>query len=63
LKVFDVLGKEVAVLVNENKEPGIYNYEFRSAEGGRNYEFSSGVYFYQLRAGEFMQIQKKVILK
>ncbi|OGU33252.1 MAG: hypothetical protein A2057_08620 [Ignavibacteria bacterium GWA2_35_9] len=63
LKVFDVLGNEVAVLVNEWKEAGNYNYEFRSATGGRNYELPSGVYFYQLKAGEFTATKKFILLK
>ncbi|MFA6598611.1 MAG: endonuclease [Ignavibacteriaceae bacterium] len=59
LKVYDVLGKEVALLVNEKQEPGVYNYEL----GIRNYELSSGIYFYQLQAGAFVQTKKMVILK
>jgi len=62
-KVYDVLGNEVAVLVNEWKESGSYNYEFGSAKGGRNYELPSGVYFYQLISGEFMDTKKLILLK
>lgn len=63
LKIYDVLGNEVATLVNEEKQPGYYNYELGSAMGGRNYELSSGVYFYQLRANNSMQTKKMMILK
>ncbi|MDP1995276.1 MAG: T9SS type A sorting domain-containing protein, partial [Ignavibacteria bacterium] len=59
LKVFDILGNEIATLVNEEKQPGVYNYEL----GIRNYELSSGVYFYQLRAGNFVQTKKMMVLK
>ena len=63
LKVFDILGTEVATLVNEEKPAGSYNYEL----GIRNYELSSGVYFYQLRSsfsgGSFLQTKKMIILK
>ena len=59
LKLFDVLGNEVATLVNEYQQAGRHNYEL----GIRNYELTSGVYFYQLRAGEFMQTKKMVVLK
>jgi CubicO group peptidase (beta-lactamase class C family) len=52
LKVFDVLGREIAVLVDEQKSPGSYNSTFSI----RNSEFSSGVYFYQLKSGSFIQI-------
>jgi len=59
LKIFDVLGNEVATLVNKEMRPGYYNYEL----GIRNYELSSGVYFYQLRAGNFVQTKKMVLLR
>lgn len=59
LKVYDVLGNEVATLVNEMKQPGVYNYEL----GFTNYFLSSGIYFYQLRAGNFVQTKKMIILK
>jgi photosystem II stability/assembly factor-like uncharacterized protein len=59
LKIYDVLGKEVATLVNGEKGPGLYNYEF----GIRNYELASGIYFYQLRAGSFVQTKKMIYLK
>jgi len=59
LKVYDVLGNEVATLVNEEKQPGVYNYEL----GIRNYELASGVYLYQLRVGGFVQTKKMIVLK
>jgi hypothetical protein len=57
LKEFDVLGKEVATLVNEEKPAGNYEVEF----DGR--ELTSGVYFYQLKSGEFIQTKKMLLLK
>jgi len=59
LKLFDILGREVATLVDEIKESGNHNYPFSIL----NYPLSSGVYFYQLRAGEFVSTKKMVILK
>lgn len=59
LKVFDVLGNEVTTLVNEEKNPGTFKVEFNS----KNLLLSSGVYFYQLRAGGFVQTKKMVILQ
>jgi hypothetical protein len=59
LKVYDVLGREVATLVNEYRPAGIYNVEFRI----ENLELSSGVYFYQLKAGEFIQTKKMIVMK
>jgi endonuclease/exonuclease/phosphatase family metal-dependent hydrolase len=59
LKIYDMLGREVATLVNENQKPGIYNYQFSI----NNYQLSSGVYFYQLKAGEFIQTRKMILMK
>jgi hypothetical protein len=57
LKVYDVLGNEVATLVNEHKPAGEYEVEFDASVLG------SGVYFYILRAGEFVQSKKMLLLK
>ena len=57
LKVFDVLGNEVAILVNENKSPGSYEVEF----DGSN--FSSGIYFYTLKVGEFTETKRMLLIK
>ena len=61
LKVYDVLGNEVAELVNEEKTPGSYEVEFSS---GLIYQtISTGVYFYQLRAGNFVETKKMLLMK
>jgi len=57
LKVYDVLGNEVATLVNKEKEAGIYEVEF-NATG-----ITSGIYFYKLQAGNFVETKKMIILK
>ncbi|MGA8265493.1 MAG: T9SS type A sorting domain-containing protein, partial [Ignavibacteriaceae bacterium] len=57
LKVYDVLGREVATLVNEEKHTGRYNVTFSASK------YSSGVYFYRITAGNFSQIKKMVLLK
>ncbi|MBK7228838.1 MAG: T9SS type A sorting domain-containing protein [Ignavibacteriales bacterium] len=59
LKVFDVLGREVATLVDEYRDAGSYNLEFRI----ENLELSSGIYFYQLKAGEFVETKKMLLIK
>ena len=57
LKVYDVLGNEVATLVNEEKQPGVYEVEFNShSDEGQN--LSSGIYFYQLKAGSFVEYKE-----
>lgn len=56
LKVFDILGNEVAVLLNEYRDAGEHKVKF----DGRN--LSSGIYFYQLKAGDFIQTKKLIIL-
>jgi hypothetical protein len=62
LKVYDVLGNEIATLVNEEKQPGIYEVEFSlNSDGGRN--LSSGIYFYQLKSGNFVETKKMLLLK
>ncbi len=57
LKVYDITGKEVAVLVNEMKQAGEYNVEFSAGK------YASGVYYYKLEAGSYKNIQKMVLVK
>ncbi len=61
LKVFDVLGNEVATLVDEYKPAGSYEVEFKSAIG--SWQLASGIYYYQLRAGEFVQTKKMILMR
>lgn len=63
LKVYNAIGTEVTTLVNEYKEAGSYTYELGSANSGKNYKLSSGIYFYTLRAGDFVQTKKMILLK
>lgn len=62
VKIYDVLGKEVATLVNEYKEAGNYEIEFNVAQGSLP-EITSGVYFYQLRAGDYVETKKMVLMR
>ena len=57
LKVYDVLGNEVATIVNEEKSPGMYEVEFNAEN------LSNGFYFYQLTAGTFSEKKKMILLK
>jgi hypothetical protein len=57
LNIYDVLGNEVATLVNEYKSAGTYEVEFNAAK------FTSGVYFYRLQAGSFVETKKMILLK
>ncbi|NNL22682.1 MAG: T9SS type A sorting domain-containing protein, partial [Ignavibacteriaceae bacterium] len=57
LKVYDVLGMEVATLVNEEKPAGEYEIEFDANE------LTSGIYFYQIKAGNFIETKKMVLMK
>lgn len=57
IKVFDVLGNEIATLVDEYKPAGKYEVEF---DGSR---LASGVYFYQLKAGEYTAVKKMLLIK
>jgi len=57
LKVFDLLGSEVAELVKGEIDAGTYDVTFNAAN------LPSGVYFYQLKAGDFVEIKKMVLLR
>ena len=63
LKVYDILGKEVATLVNEQQRPGNYEVTFISVKTHRHASLSSGIYFYQFQAGDFIQTKKMIIIK
>jgi hypothetical protein len=67
LKVYDILGNGVATLVDEYKPDGKYEVEFSaksgSASGGNAYSLPSGVYFYQLRAGDYVAVKKMILLR
>jgi hypothetical protein len=57
LKVYDILGREVAALVNEVKQAGSYSVTF---DAGR---LASGIYFYKLQSGSFVETKKMILLK
>ena len=57
IKLFDILGKEVETLVDENKPAGKYEVEFDASQ------LSSGTYFYSLRAGSFVETKKMILLR
>jgi len=57
IKIFDLLGREVMTLVNEIKNAGRYEVTFK----GEN--FSSGIYYYRIKAGNYEQIRKMILLK
>jgi hypothetical protein len=57
LRIYDVLGNEIRALVNEEKSIGNYDVEF-NATG-----LPSGIYFYQLKAGNFVETKKMILLK
>ncbi|GIV45288.1 MAG: hypothetical protein KatS3mg036_0106 [Ignavibacterium sp.] len=57
LKIYDILGNEVATLVNEEKPAGIYEVEFNASQ------LSSGIYFYKINAGSFSDTKKMILIK
>ena len=57
LKVYDILGNEIVTLVNEYKPAGNYKVEFNGTG------LPSGVYFYQLKAGNYIETKKMVLLR
>lgn len=65
--VYYVLGREVATLVDEMKSPGTYEVKFNAshAESGgmSDRSIASGVYFYTIRTGDFLQSKKMILLR
>ncbi|MGK9370196.1 T9SS type A sorting domain-containing protein, partial [Melioribacter sp. Ez-97] len=59
IKVYDILGREVATLVNEYQEAGNYSVEFSADK----YQLSSGIYFYTLKAGKNYAVKKMMLAK
>ena len=57
LKIFDILGREVEVLLDEYRSAGTYSVEFNASR------FASGVYFYQIHSGNFIETKKMVLMK
>ncbi len=57
LKIYDVLGKEVATLVNEMKQPGFHTVDFNASH------LASGIYFYRIDAGDFSSVKKMMLVK
>jgi hypothetical protein len=57
ITVYDILGKEIQSILNENKEPGIYEVKFDGSK------LSSGTYFYRIEAGNYTAFKKMILLK
>ncbi len=57
LVVYDILGRKVATLINQKQKPGSYEVEFNADK------FASGIYFYQLKTADFVQVKKMIYLK
>jgi hypothetical protein len=57
IKIFDVLGREVSTLVNQNQNPGEYTIQFNGSG------LSSGIYFYQIESGSFHNVKKMMLVK
>ena len=57
LKIYDIIGREVATIVSGMMEPGKYTRQWNAAS------FASGVYFYRLQAGSFIAVKKLILLK
>ena len=57
IKIYDILGAEVITLLNEKKEPGVYEVDFNAQH------LSSGTYIYRMTAGDFAETKKMVLMK
>jgi xylan 1,4-beta-xylosidase len=62
LRIFDMLGREIVTLVNNEQAAGQYTAQW-DAKNKNGEDLSSGVYFYQLRAGEFVSTNKMIFMK
>lgn len=67
LKIYDILGKEIATLVDEYRDAGFYEVEFNTNNSANinagSINLASGVYIYKLKAGEYISSRKMMILK
>jgi hypothetical protein len=63
LKIYDILGNEVATLVNEEQEPGRYTVQFDASKLSSGVQYASGVYIYSLTAGDFTKTNKMLMIK
>ncbi|MBX7047321.1 MAG: T9SS type A sorting domain-containing protein [Ignavibacteria bacterium] len=59
LKIYDLLGREIVQLVNETKDAGRYSIDFNASK----YMLASGIYFYRIKAGEFIDTKRMVLVK
>ena len=57
LRIYDILGREVELLVNEEQDAGYYELDFNASK------LSSGIYLYQIKAGNFIETKKMILLK
>ena len=57
ITVFDILGKEVASLINEKMEAGYHNVEFNASD------LASGLYIYKMESGNFTDVKKMMLIK
>jgi hypothetical protein len=57
MKVYDMLGKEVSTLVNQNMKAGNYNVDFNGSN------LASGVYVYKIQSNEFTAVKKMMLIK
>ena len=57
LIVYDLLGREIDILINEKQKSGSYEFEFYGSD------LTSGIYFYRLQTGEFIETKKMVLLR
>ena len=63
LKVYNILGREVATLVHGEKPAGSYEVEFHMQQTANNLQLASGIYFYQLKAGNYVSTKKMILMK
>ena len=63
LKIYDILGNEIATLVNEQKPAGSYEVEFNASNSTDRTSLTSGIYFYKIVSGNYSEVKKMILLK
>jgi len=63
LKIYDLLGNEVATLFNQFAEAGNHEVDFITVDAVRRLVLTSGIYFYQLKAGNYTATKKMILLR
>ncbi|MGE5806043.1 MAG: T9SS type A sorting domain-containing protein, partial [Ignavibacteria bacterium] len=63
LKIYDIMGREIMTLVNEDQNPGEYEAEFSPSNKNSGKSLASGIYFYKITAGDYSASKKMIYIQ